>query len=409
MTPDRARRLDRLLGGPLCVLCSTLRLAGTFPSRRGSVAPRPRSLLVLKLTEPGSTVLLLPALRWLQEQLPELQIDWLTTPAGRDLLEASPVFPRRHIFACGPGVPPGAWAEALRTLLRHPPEATVDADFFARLPAALAFLLCRGARAGFHNPGESCRARRRLLTHPVRWSSQIHTAAAFLALARGLLSPPDQAPLWRGIIQPGELTLPRHRPAVAELRGAASLLEAVGCPAQARLVLVNANASDLAPLRRWPVERYVATARELLAGREDLFVLWTGTSDEASAAGEAAAATGSPRCRSVAGRTTLPLLLALLDRADLLLTNDSGPAHFSSLCRTPAVVLFGPETPALYAPLHPEAVCLTATLACSPCLSPLSGKESSCPRNLCLEALEVRTVVQAAVERLQAGRSEGDV
>ena len=58
---------------------------------------------------------------------------------------------------------------------------------------------------------------------------------------------------------------------------------------------------------------------------------------------------GSPRCFSMAGKTTLRQLLILFDLAEVLVTNDSGPAHFAALTSIDIVVLFGPETPKLFA------------------------------------------------------------
>ena len=56
--------------------------------------------------------------------------------------------------------------------------------------------------------------------------------------------------------------------------------------------------------------------------------------------------TGSGR---LAGKTTLRQLLVLYTLAEVLVTNDSGPAHFATLTRIRVVMLFGPETPELFA------------------------------------------------------------
>ena len=64
--------------------------------------------------------------------------------------------------------------------------------------------------------------------------------------------------------------------------------------------------------------------------------------------------------------------LQLFHQSVLLITNDSGPAHFASLTPIKSITLFGPETPVLYGPLGPDAVHLFAKLACSPCLSAMA-------------------------------------
>src|SRR5262249_52966593 len=100
----------------------------------------------------------------------------------------------------------------------------------------------------------------------------------------------------------------------------------------------------------------------------------------------------SDRCLNLAGRTTLRQLLALYCLADVLVTNDSGPAHFASLTRIDVVVLFGPETPRLFAPRSPRTHALWASLACSPCINAFNNRLSSCRDNACMQAITVEQV-----------------
>src|SRR5207244_3900359 len=88
-----------------------------------------------------------------------------------------------------------------------------------------------------------------------------------------------------------------------------------------RFVLLNANASDLMPLRRWPGERYVELARRLLDAYPDVAILFTGAPSEAAAVEGLVARVGSPRCASMAGKTTLRQLLVLYHLAEVLVTN----------------------------------------------------------------------------------------
>lgn len=97
-------------------------------------------------------------------------------------------------------------------------------------------------------------------------------------------------------------------------------------------------------------------------------------------------------------------LVALLGIAALLVTNDGGPAQFSSLTAVPTVALFGPETPLLYGPLGEHARCLHLALPCSPCLTAYNHRNSPCDGdNQCLQRIvpaqvlaEARIVVASA-------------
>jgi ADP-heptose:LPS heptosyltransferase len=82
----------------------------------------------------------------------------------------------------------------------------------------------------------------------------------------------------------------------------------------------------------------------------------------------------------------------LYTRSEILVTNDSGPAHFASMTPIHVVTLFGPETPALFAARSPNAIALWAGIACSPCVNAYNNRQSVCRNNLCMQAITVNDV-----------------
>ena len=170
------------------------------------------------------------------------------------------------------------------------------------------------------------------------------------------------------------------------------------------LVLLNANASDLLPLRRWADANYVALAKRILELSPDVFIAFTGGPAEAAKTADIAKSVGSDRAFSTAGKTTLRELLALYNLADVLVTNDSGPAHFATLTDVNTVVLFGPETPRLFGVLLPRCRTITAGLACSPCVSATNNRQTSCRDNVCMKSISVETVLEAVSEALVGRR-----
>src|SRR5205823_11241171 len=125
---------------------------------------------------------------------------------------------------------------------------------------------------------------------------------------------------------------PKFRPSLSEVAEIDALLHRenprIG---SAPLILLNPNASDLLPLRRWPAPRYVELARRLLERYSDLFIGFTGAPAEAVPNKQLADKVGSDRVIRLAGKTTLRHLLVLYARSEILVTNDSGPAHFASM------------------------------------------------------------------------------
>jgi ADP-heptose:LPS heptosyltransferase len=164
------------------------------------------------------------------------------------------------------------------------------------------------------------------------------------------------------------------------------------------LILLNANASDLLPLRRWPTDRYIELAGRLLEKFPEVFIGFTGAPEEASATAGLVARVGSPRAVLLAGKTTLRELLTLYTLADVLVTNDSGPAHFATLAPVQVVTLFGPETPALFAARTPRNRILWAGIACSPCVNACNNRQSLCRDNVCMQAITVDQVFAQVCE-----------
>ncbi|PIT93873.1 hypothetical protein COU00_02030, partial [Candidatus Falkowbacteria bacterium CG10_big_fil_rev_8_21_14_0_10_43_11] len=93
-------------------------------------------------------------------------------------------------------------------------------------------------------------------------------------------------------------------------------------------------------------------------------------------------------------------LIDLYNIADVLVTNDSGPAHFASLTPIKNFVFFGPETPKLYAPLGKNTHIFYSDFPCSPCLSAFNHRHTSCKDNKCLLVISVEEVYQAVTKEL---------
>lgn len=111
-------------------------------------------------------------------------------------------------------------------------------------------------------------------------------------------------------------------------------------------VCLHAGARD--PARRWPPERFAHVGDALAA--EGHRVVLTGTAAERETAEEVAAAMRNPAV-NVAGRTSLGEVAALLERARLLVTNDTGISHLAAAVRTPSVIVFLASDPERWAPL----------------------------------------------------------
>jgi ADP-heptose:LPS heptosyltransferase len=246
-------------------------------------------------------------------------------------------------------------------------------------------------RVGFHTYFREGPYRGDLFTHRVLYNPHLHTSLAFQSLVRALDADPARFPTFDFAPTAPEPP-PSFRPADADRAAAQRVAEEVGIPAGAPLVLLNANAGDLLPLRRWDGGNYVDLAKRLLARFPELFVAFTGTGEERPSVAALADQVGSPRCAVLAGRTSLRELMAVYGLAEVLVTNDSGPAHFASLTDIDTVVLFGPETPLLFAATGPRTHALWAGIACSPCVNAFNNRQTACRDNVCMQRIGVDQV-----------------
>ena len=167
--------------------------------------------------------------------------------------------------------------------------------------------------------------------------------------------------------------------------------------------MLNPNGSDKFPMRRVPLESFTELARLLLEDPE-VFVLITGVAGERPDAQFICTRLDSPRALDLTGQTTMTELLHLFDLAHVLVTNDSGPAHFAALTRIHTVVFFGPEIPDRYRPLTSASDVIHTGYSCSPCIGPFNQRLSPCNDNVCLKSIDMSEVAALVRARLEAIR-----
>jgi len=176
-----------------------------------------------------------------------------------------------------------------------------------------------------------------------------------------------------------------------------------------RLLLVNPNAGDLCLERRWLPERFARLAAHFSA-RQDLAVVLTGSPAEAEyteSVRQMITPELRPRVMNAAGALDFGEFLALIERADVLVTGDSGPLHLAVALGTPTVSVFGPCAPEAYRPLEGHHRVLSSSVYCSPCLHwvdepPCAGE------NLCMQRIGWHEVAAATAELLGLPPPDGD-
>lgn len=409
MNPDRVRIIDRWLGQPVCLALSILRRTARLMRGQPACAGPPQKILFLKLIEQGSTVLAHQAIRRAVELVGRQNVYFWVFQENRFILDAMKLIPEENVFAIRTTSIPRALLDMLaaaRRIRKTGIDATVDMEFFSRASAILAFLTRAPRRVGLHRFGGDGPYRGDLLTHRLNYNPYLHTSQTFLCMVEALATDSNQTPMIKIVPPPADAELPHFEPEPGQtdkMRSTLHQLFAGTVPTP--LVLLNPNASDLLPLRRWAPERMIELGRMILDRHPNVGIAVTGAPNEAGPADQLARAIDPKRAVCMAGKTTLSDLLALYTLADVLITNDSGPAHFAALTPIDVITLFGPETPKLYSPLSPRSHPIWAGLACSPCVNVFNHRFSPCDDNVCMQVIHVDQVYQVLRDIL-AGKQQ---
>ena len=190
------------------------------------------------------------------------------------------------------------------------------------------------------------------------------------------------------------LRLARHCGAVTD----DPALFAAGSPAPLKDGLVRIGVvagAEYGPAKRWPMDRFAATANQL--SRSMPQVEWTlfGAPGE-KAQGEELAALLTGRHVNLVGKTSLTELIACLQGCSLLLTNDTGTMHLAAALGVPTVTIFGSTEPILTGPLGDHHRIIRQHVACSPCF------KRECPfgHYQCMTGIEPAHVAEVVARQL---------
>jgi heptosyltransferase-2 len=161
---------------------------------------------------------------------------------------------------------------------------------------------------------------------------------------------------------------------------------------------LNAGA-EYGPAKRWPIERYIAAARELRKQTHCAWILFGGNNDAGQANQIQSALGGEAGIFNVAGKTSLRELMSLLRLCRAFLTNDTGPMHLAAALGVPVAAIFGSTSPELTGPAGASESRLQILASDAPC-SPCFLRE--CPINFrCMNGIGVDPVVEAVLKCLK--------
>lgn len=399
------QRIDYWVGIPLCALLSALNSIVSFIRPHPPIQSSPKKLLFIELSEMGSAILAYPTLQRARSLFPDAENHFLIFRRNVESVELLGALRQNHIHVIEDNTLFQFLLSAVKTVWRLRTlrfDATIDMELFSRCTALISFLIGAPVKVGFHKYTEEGLYRGNFLTHRVSYNPHFHIAQNFASLLEATRETPSEEPLVKTAIEHSAVELPLVSVELEKLQARSHLEGAFPqFSTSTRLVLLNPDPGILA-LRGWPIESYCSLADKLLSADPCLIVGVIGLSRSSRFYSLISQHSSSPeRIINLCGATTsMRELLGFFALSSVLVTNDSGPAHFAPLVGLRSVVLFGPETPKRYAPLGTLHTSLFANFACSPCFSAQNHRRSVCTNNRCLQAISVDEVFVATQRAL---------
>lgn len=413
LSVDTMRTIDHRVGVPLCALFTPFVLLFDWLTRLFTgPAGTPRNILFIELSEMGSAIIVDPAMR--DAQARGAEIFFVIFKSNRASLSLLNTVPAENVFTIDSSSVVTLALDTLKFLLwarARKIDTVIDLELFSRFTALLTGLCGARRRVGYHIFHGEGLWRGNMLTHKVHYNPHIHIAKNFLSLIHAAFATGQEMPF-------SKIHIPDEAIKIAQAVIEPSIRQKVlgrieQLAAQARcdftlgnqpLFLVNPNASELLVQRRWAPERFSALIVELNRKWPDSLILITGSPAEFEYVENVRVGAKVDSALNFAGQVSFSELPALYSLADVMVTNDSGPGHFSSVTRLHTVVLFGPETPALYGSLG-KSIPITAQLACSPCVSAANHRKTPCADNVCMQAISVSKVMEKVAIQFEAART----
>jgi lipopolysaccharide heptosyltransferase I len=332
----------------------------------------PQSILIVKMSSIGDVVHSLPLLHALRQRFPAAFMGWVVDRRCKGILENDPhidhlfVFERekwgirRRLLKTSVEV-----AGLIHAIRAHKFQLALDLQGLFRSGFITYFSGAR-TRMGFANAREmSCSFYNVKIEVPE--DRKLHAVDRYMLMGRKL-----------GIEAPGDRFALETAP--HQMERVEALLSANGIQTYHRIVLINPWARWES--KRWPLHKFALLA-DILNCEADTRVVVVGARSDLA---EFKNMSSMMRTRiiSLVGMTDLSELACLMKRADILITNDSGPMHIAAAAGTPVVAIFGPTDPSLCGPYGEGHLVVRKELPCSNCYCEVCPQEHQCMTSISL-------------------------
>ena len=380
-------RIDTIIGYPIAIMLNiAAKTLGFLLGINHTFDKKPKRIVVCKLLGMGSIIQATPLLQTLKENNPDAELIFVSSTQNKIILQTFPFIDKLILINDSSffKILPSTF-KAIFKFWSSKPDLYIDLETYSYYSTILSLLSLSQNRIGFYRKESNIRLG--IYTHMMFFNAKTPIAQSYLQMAR--LS--------------GSKTINENLYNFKSLLNRKDIIDKLskieGYNSNSKSVIINPNASDLRRERRWGTSNYAELLSKLSEKYTDYNFLIIGSKAEEHYTNEIFNKSNKAKnIINTVGKFSLTDLINIIETADLLITNDTGPMHISFALKKQTLTLFGPTSPLQYG--SNKAFIISKEIYCSPCvhefiLSPCNGN------NICMQQISVDEVYNLSINILE--------
>ncbi len=362
------RFLDKHIGNAFCSFLSIFKKR----AKKGF-----GEILIIQFWGVGETLLVLPAINAVRKKFPDSKITILTTDRVRDIFLLDRDIDEVISIRLNP-------ISIIKFILKNKKrfDLVIDFEEYLNTSSIIAFF------AGKYRIGFSHSRRSLLYDEKTEYNDKQHVVQTCLDLVK-LLG------IWYDAKKLIKINVPvKDKNFVNELFKNCNISE------EDFLIGISPGAAESAKSRMWPGERYAELA-DMLIERYKAKIIFIGSKDEERLIKKIVdIMKNRNQIINTANKVNLKQLFYLIEKCNLVISNDTGPMHIAAAQQVKTIGLFGPNLPVRWKPYGEGNTAIYKRQECSPCINVHLGQVPECrwhgkDYQKCMKAIKVQDVLKA--------------
>lgn len=379
--------VDRFIGPPVGFISNIAALlAGAVLRRDHSFRPLDgKEVIICKIVGMGSIVEFAPSLKALKRKYPSAKVTFVTSSSNAECMQMLGDYVDDVLFINDrnlAGLILSTYSVIFR-MIRKKADTFINLEVYSYFTTFLSLLSLARNRYGYYR--KSTAFRKGIDTHHVYFNTKKPIREVYAEVMKSIgVTEIDHSTVFPFYISKDQMTI----------------VDEFLCNTKVdRFVIINSNASDLMPERKWEVENWKIVIQHFIRNT-NFTVLLSGSLPENRIVADNfkhELATFTDRVCNIAGQFKLDAFVFLLQKTEMIISNDSGPLHLAFSQHTKSVSLWGPTDPAHLSIKRPFNRDVYKNVYCSPCLHhadrpPCNGN------NICMKQISAMEVIEKAIE-----------